>query len=121
MAEIRALNERMIDVATQGDAAWFEKHPDNRIRVRNAVPMEFNRNLGEPPVGMTWRAIVVEAQPGVRARQPVALPMTVKNDAWDDQDLFDLFVQVAGPDAKAMVDKLRAMKLPGTPKPAGSW
>ncbi len=120
MAELRALNERVIEIVTQGDAAWFEKHPDIRIRMRNAVPMEFNRNMGEPPVGMSWRALVLEAQPGVRARQPLALPMNVDNDALDDHQLFDLFMTVAPPEAKAMVDKLRAMKLPGTPKPTAN-
>lgn len=121
MAEIRALNERIIEIATQGDAAWFEKRPDNRLRMRNAVPMEFNRNLGEPPVGMTWRAIVLEAQPGVRMRQPIAIPMEVGNDDMDDQQLLSLFMQVAPAEAQGMVTQLRGLKLPGSPKPADTW
>lgn len=121
MAEIRALNEKIIEIATQGDAAWFEKHPDSRLRMRNAVAMEFNRNLGEAPVGMTWRAIVLEAQPGVRMRQPIALPMGVRNDDMDDEQLFALFMQVAPAEAKGMVKQLRGLKLPGSPKPADTW
>lgn len=121
MAELRALNERVIEIATHGDAAWFEKHPDNRLRMRNAVNMEFNRNLGEPPVGMTWRAIVLEAQPGVRMRQPIALPMAVGNDDMDDAQLLDLFMQVAPVDASGLLNHLRGVKLAGKPKPAGTW
>lgn len=120
MGEIRALQERIIEIATQGDAAWFENKPDRRVRLRKAVPMEFNQDLGEPPVGMTWRAIVVEAQPGVRARQPLALPTSIENEALDEQELFDLFLQVAPPEAKGIIDQLRRMKLTGTPKPASN-
>lgn len=121
MVEIRALNEKIIEIATQGDAAWFEKHPDNRLRMRNAVPMEFNRNLGEAPVGMTWRAIVLEAQPGVRLRQPIALPMGGGNEDMDDQQLLALFIQVAPPEAKSILTQLRDLKLPGTPKQSSTW
>lgn len=117
MAEVRALHERMIEIATQGDAAWFEKHSDRRIRIRNAAPMEFNGSLGEPPVGMTWRAIVVEAQPGVRARQPLALPGAIENDSLEEQDLFDLFIRAAPSEAKGVIDQLRKIKLPGALKP----
>jgi len=119
MAEVRALQERIIEIATQGDAAWFEKHPDSGIRMRNAVPMEFNENLGEPPLGMSWRALVVEAQPGARARQPIALPLSVANDSLDEQELFALFVQAAPPEAKGIIDRLRRIKVPGTPSSAG--
>ena len=120
MAEIRALNERVIEIATQGDAAWFEKHPDNRLRIRNSVNMEFNRNLGPPPVGMTWRAIIVEAQPGVRMRQPIALPVGVSNGVLDDQQLLELFIQVAPAEAVGMLTMLRDAKLTGKPKTIGT-
>lgn len=116
MGEIRALHERVIEVAKQGDAAWFESRPDRRLRLRNAVPMEFNRDLGEPPVGMTWRAIVVEAQPGVRARQPVALPLGVENDSMAEEDLFSLFMQAAPAEAKGMLTQLRRVKVSGAPE-----
>lgn len=115
MGEIRALHERVIEVATQGDAAWFEKRPDRRIRLRNAVPMEFNQDLGQPPEGMTWRALVVEAQPGVRARQPVALPIGIDNETMGEDEMFKLFMQAAPKEAKSMIDKLRRVKLPGSP------
>ncbi|RSV20379.1 hypothetical protein CA236_00225 [Sphingomonas sp. ABOLG] len=100
-----------VEVATQGDAAWFEKNPDRRLRLRNAVPGEF-RDLSDPPVGMTWRVIVVEAQPGVRARQPLALPLSAGNDAMAEAQLFTLFMQAAPKEARRMVAQLRKMKLP---------
>jgi len=117
---MRALNERVIEIATQGDAAWFEKHPDNRLCMRNAVDMEFNRNLGPPPVGMTWRAIIVEAQPGVRMRQPIALPTGVSNGGLGDQQLLDLFMQVAPAEAAGMLTTLCGVKLAGKQKTTGT-
>ena len=117
MAGITALQQRMIEVATQGDAAWFDRHPDNRIRIRNAVDREFPTDFGPAPVGMSWRAIVLEAQPGVRLRQPVALPLHIGNDL-GDHDLFALFMQAAGPDARDMVRQLRGVRLPGREEPA---
>ena len=119
MAGITALQQSIIEVVTQGDAAWFEQHPDSRIRIRNAVAMEFNENLGEPPLGMSWRALVIEAQPGARARQPIALPINVANDSLEEQELFALFVQAAPPEAKGIIDRLRRIKALGTPSSAG--
>jgi hypothetical protein len=55
-------------IATAGDAAWFEKYKDRRLRVRNMVPGEFNGIVRHPPVGMIWRTIVLEAQPDARSR-----------------------------------------------------
>jgi hypothetical protein len=115
-----ALNERMIAIVTQGDMAWFEAHPDSRLRMRNAVPMEFDEDIGVAPVGMTWRCIVVEAQPGVRVRQPVALPVALSNDSLDDQQLFRLFMEAAPPEAKRMIDQLRAIRASEAPGPTGS-
>ena len=113
------MNERLTAIVTQGDAAWFAAHPDNRVRMRNAAAGEFNEEIGTAPVGMTWRCIVVEAQPGVRVRQPVALPMSVSNDEMNDQQLFALFMQAAPPEAKGMIDQLRAAKLSGASRLAG--
>ena len=117
MAEVRTLQERLIEIVSQGDAAWFEQQPDRRIRMRNAVTMEFNTNLGEPPVGMSWRALVVEAQPGARVRQPIALPISVENDSLEEQELFALFVQVAPPEAKSIIDRLRKIKVTDSQMP----
>ena len=119
MEETRTLNERLTAIVTEGDAAWFAAHPDNRVRMRNAVPDEFNEDIGTAPVGMSWRCIVLEAQPGVRVRQPVALPMAVSNDDMNDQQLFALFMQAAPPEAKRMIDQLRAMRMPEAPMPTG--
>jgi len=119
VAETKTLNERLTAIVTEGDAAWFAAHPDNRVRMRNAVSSEFNEEIGAPPVGMTWRCIVLEAQPGVRVRQPVALPMAVSNDDMSDQQLFALFMQAAPPEAKGMIDQLRAANLSGESRPVG--
>ncbi len=119
MAEITALQKRMIEIATQGDAAWFETHPNNRIRIRNAVTGEFNEDFGPAPVGMSWRAIVLEAQPGMRMRQPVALPLHINNDL-SDHDLFALFMQAAGPEAKDAISRLRKVNPLNTPKTKGA-
>jgi len=89
--------------------------------MRNAVAMKFNRDLGEAPVGMTWRAIVLDAQLGVRMRQPIALPMGGGNNSMDDQQLLVLFMRVAPAKAKDIVTQLRGLKLSGPPKPAGTW
>lgn len=101
-----------VQIATAGDEAWFDKNLDRRLRLRNMVAGEFDDVVGQPPVGMTWRTIVLEAQPGARSRQAIALPIGVDADALTDTDLFELFVQVAPPGARAMIASLRKVKLP---------
>jgi hypothetical protein len=119
VTDVKTLNGRLAAIVAEGDAAWFEAHPDNRVRMRNAVPSEFNEDTGTAPVGMTWRCIVVEAQPGVRVRQPVALPIAVSNDDMSDHQLFALFMQAAPPEAKAIISQLRGLKLLEAPNAAG--
>ncbi len=100
-------NDRLfVEIATQGDATWFDKNPDCRLRLRNAAPGEF-RDLGDPPVGMTWRVIVVEAQPGVRIRQPLALSLCIDNDSMPEAELFSLFMQAAPKEAHGTLAQLR--------------
>lgn len=120
MVEVRAIHERVIELATLGDAAWFEDNPDRRIRLRNAVPLEFNIMTSQPPIGMALHTLVLEAQLGVRMRQPVVLSVEVAIDALGDDELFALFMHVAPAEAKDALKKLRATKLPGTPKPVVS-
>ncbi|MEG3164052.1 hypothetical protein U1701_05540 [Sphingomonas sp. PB2P19] len=99
-------------IATAGDAAWFGSHADRRLRIRNMVPGEFDDVTGPAPVGMAWRTIVLEAQPGARSRQAIALPIGTAIDDLADEDLFDLFVQVAPPGARDVIATLRRVKLP---------
>jgi hypothetical protein len=106
------LQARAMEIATAGDAAWFERHPDRRLRIRNLVAGEFADVSGSAPVGMAWRTIVLEAQPGMRSRQAIALPFGLDIDMLGDADLFDLFVQVAPPGARAMIASLRKVKMP---------
>lgn len=120
MAEVRAIHERVIELATLGDAAWFENHPERRIRIRNAVPLEFNEDVGPSRYGMILQTLVLEAQPGVRIRQPIALSVMVAIDELGDEELFGLFMQVAPPEAKDALKALRAATLPGSPVPVAS-
>ena len=112
--EVRSIEALVVEVATQGDAAWFDKHPDRRIRIRPAVSMEFNEDVGSAPVGMQWFALVLEAQPGARIRQPVALSIGFNVEDMDDSALFSLFQQAAPPSAKEILGQLRSAKLPET-------
>lgn len=115
MPAIRAIHEQMIEIATLGDAAWFAANPDRRIRIRKAVTMEFDRNLGGAPDGMEWHALVLEAQPGARVRQPVALLAGTPLAEMGDEDLYAIFMRAASPEAREMLKTLRSTKLAGAP------
>ena len=110
----RLLQDRLVGIATQGDAAWFAANPDRRLRIRPAVPAEFAADVGRAPVGMQWFALVLEAQADARLRQPIALPIGFATDTLDDSALFSLFQQAAPTEAKALLARLRSTKLPGT-------
>lgn len=115
MADVRAIHEKLMEIAMLGDAAWFQENPDRRIRARKAVSMEFNRDLGRAPAGMAWYALVLEAQPGARMRQPVALPSDIVLNTMGDQDLYAIFMKAAPAEAGDMLRKLRSAKLPDAP------
>lgn len=115
-SEVHAIEERVIQIATQGDAVWFDKHPNRRLRIRQAVAMEFNDDVGSAPVGMQWFTLVLEAQPGARIRQPIALSIGFDVEGMDDSALFSLFQQAAPSGAKKILSQLRSAKLPGTAK-----
>jgi hypothetical protein len=102
-------------IVTAGDALWFESHADRRLRIRKMAPGEFEDVAGQPPVGMAWHTIVLEAQPGARSRQAIALPIGTAVDDLSDEALFDLFVQAAPPGARQVIAALRKMKLPAVP------
>lgn len=115
MADIRAIHDKLIEIATLGDAAWFAAHPDRRIRIRKAVAMEFNRDLGPAPDAMEWHTLVLEAQPGARLRQPVALRIGTLLDEMGDEDLYAIFMRAAPAEAREALKTLRSTKLPGAP------
>jgi len=50
--DIRSPSSLIVEVATQGDAMWFERNSDRRIRIRKAVTREFSEDVGQAPVGM---------------------------------------------------------------------
>ncbi len=108
------IRARATAIVTAGDGLWFDRHADRRLRIRAMVPGEFDDVAEQAPVGMAWHTIVLEAQPGARSRQAIALPIGTDLDALRDEDLFDLFVQVAPPGARQIIATLRKMKLPTT-------
>lgn len=112
--QAQAVRTPAVAIATAGDAMWFDAHGERRLRIRNMVPGEFGDVDGQPPVGMAWHTIVLEAQPGARSRQVIALPIGTAIADFGDEDLFDLFVQVAPPGARQVIATLRKMKLPTT-------
>ena len=67
----RALHSKAIDRDCNLDRAWFVANPGCSYRLRDALPMEFNGQLEEPPVGSTWRVLVVELTGEMRLRCPV--------------------------------------------------
>lgn len=104
-----------VRIATAGDTAWFDTHRDRRLRLRDMVPGEFDDVSGAPPMGMAWRTIVIEAQPGALIRQAIALQIGLAIDTLGDEDLFGLFVQAAPPGARQIIASLRKTKLPTGP------
>ena len=114
MDDQRQIRTLATTIATAGDGLWFDGHADRRLRIRAMVPGEFDDVADRAPVGMAWYTIVLEAQPGARSRQAIALPIGTAIDALGDEDLFDLFVQVAPPGARQIIATLRRMKLPTT-------
>ncbi len=110
-------NSMAVEIAAAGDVSWFARNPDRRLRLRTMIPGEFSDVGGEPPVGMAWRTIVIEAQPGARSRQAIALPLGVAIDTLTDEALFALFVQAAPPGARQAIAALRKVKLPGASDP----
>jgi hypothetical protein len=61
---------------------------------------------------MEWFVLVLEAQPGARLRQPIALPIGFDISDMDDSALFALFRQAAPDSARDMLKTLRATRLP---------
>lgn len=105
-----------VDAATEDDAAWFEANPDRLFRLRNRVPGEYEAHqIDLPPPGLTPRTLVVQAQPGVRMRQPVAVFADVRNDEVTDAQLFAFFEDTANFEMRELLAKLRKVKLPGKP------
>jgi hypothetical protein len=103
-----------VEIATAGDAAWFAKASTRRLRIRNMVPGEFADVTGAAPVGMAWRTIVLEAQPGARSRQAIALPIATALETFDDEALFALFLQVAPAGARDVIARLRKLIMPAS-------
>ena len=87
-----------VEQAKEIDRRWFEDHPGRTIRIRDALPYEFNQPLPQARPGFTWRVIVKEVEAGVRVRSPVAARTALQNDDASEADLKRIFDEVS-PDA----------------------
>jgi hypothetical protein len=105
-----------VDAASRDDAAWFEAYPERNLRLRNRIPGEYEQfDAGMlPPPGMTARTLVIQAQPGVRVRQPVAIFSDIHNDDVTDAQLFAFFKENYPAESQALISKMRKIKLPDT-------
>jgi hypothetical protein len=77
----------------------------------DVVTSGFDDIVGLSSVVMMCQTTVLEAQPGARTRQAIALPINVDAELLGDGDLF---VQGAPARAHEMIASLRKMKLPRT-------
>lgn len=112
-----------VDIASKCDAEWFEANPKRSWRLRDRIPGEYeNFDVGMlPPPGTSARTLVIQMQPGVRARQPVAVFDHIKNDDVTDAQLFAFFKENYPLESQALVAKIRNIKLPGEPKRTEDW
>jgi hypothetical protein len=114
-----------VEKASKDDAAWFEAHPNRQLRLRDRIPGEYEpaASLDDlvPPPGTTPRTLVLQLQPGVRGRYPVAIFPHVKNDEMTDAQLFAFFKEVIPFEAQDIASKFRKVKLSGKPKPTSEW
>ena len=101
-----AIHSKAIDRACADDAAWFAVHPSRIFRLRDAIPFEFNRDIGLPPWQETWRALVAQGAPGVRFRCQLSAPIEVSNEDAVDDLLRPIFEQIAPPDLLTAFEKL---------------
>jgi hypothetical protein len=62
-----------VEAASERDRAYFEQHPGCEMYVRCRLPGEFGPYEGTPMVERATHVEVVQIEPGVRQRSPVAL------------------------------------------------
>ena len=114
-----------VEKASKEDAMWFEAHPDRQLRLRDRIAGEYEPAAGVgdlfAPPGTTPRTLVIQFQPGVRGRYPVAIFPHVKNDDVTDAQLFAFFKEAIPFEAQQLASKIRKVKLPGKPKPTSEW
>lgn len=93
-ADIHLLHEKALDEASELDREWFEEHPEEIFRLRYPIDFEFNEKLSDPPEGHTWRVLVAQLSPNVRARTPISLPAEAPNEGAGDDRLASIFEMV---------------------------
>lgn len=84
-----------VEQAKEMDREWFEGHPGRTIRLRDALPYEFDQPLPQARPGFTWRVIVKEVKAGVRARSPMAARAELRNEDASEADLERIFHEVS--------------------------
>lgn len=63
-----------MEVASDGDAVWFRRHPHRNHRIRLAEPGEFGRGLDMVvPAGTLSFVVVRQIFPSMRVRLPFAM------------------------------------------------
>jgi hypothetical protein len=72
----QAIFSKAMDQACEDDRLWFDAHPDHKLRLRRAVPREFNGHDMPPTPDWIAAVLVILIGPGLRLRQPFALPAT---------------------------------------------
>jgi hypothetical protein len=90
----RAIHSEAIERACEDDRSWFQRNPDRRFRLREAVRFEFNGPV-EAPEGMMLLALVAQVESGFRFRMPVALPIDNHFSSIDDEQLGAMFMRFA--------------------------
>lgn len=112
-----------VEAASKNDAEWFEANPDRNFHLRDRMPGEyetFDASLIPPP-GTAARTLVIQIQPGVRARQPVAIFNHIENEKTTDAQLFAFFKENYPLESQQLISKMRKITLPGTPKSPKDW
>jgi hypothetical protein len=111
------------DLACEDDRLWFDWNSDRDYRLRVVVPGEFD-GPGASPHGTIWRALVAQINHEVRVRTPVALPMNLPIDGYDDDSLAQMFKQAARENvqkvARAAKRRTRMKRIPKAQGPGAT-
>jgi hypothetical protein len=73
----QAIHGKAIEQACEDDRLWFDAHPEQKLRLRHAVPYEFNGLDQVATPGYLSLVFVVLLGPGLRLRVPTLLPTLV--------------------------------------------
>ena len=80
--QLSKLEGQIVDKVMDDDAAWFDKNPSRKYRIRDFVFREL-QFIEPPPKGYSKRTVVMRVAPGVRARQMFNVSVQVSNEHLD--------------------------------------